>query len=117
MSMSKEEAERLVNEVKNACDTGIAIAGPRRALEAALVTHHKLLSAHFENIKNAYEYAHERGLPKTLPLVGEIMDAYTNAAGSMLVICELMNRGCLWDGDESNRQPSVLDVGGSQTLQ
>lgn len=104
--MRDHEREELMDLIRKTADTGIALAGPRKALDAALVAQHTCVTDFLRIVREAYDYAQNHGLPPILPLAPEVMQELANASGSMLLVCELMARGVLYEKD-GNDHPSL----------
>lgn len=93
----KTKADKWNEQIEAAAEMGIAIAGHKKALNAALITQHQICSDLFKFLHGAVDISRQKrpGEIPTIRLDDDALDVINNAIGSCAMVVALMSKGCL----------------------
>lgn len=95
MKLTAQQETEFDNAMEKAADTGIALVGGVKALEAAMRMQHSQIHQFFGAMSAIIEDAQARSVTPMIPVTDELLGVYNNVIASCALVCELMKRGVL----------------------
>lgn len=93
-SIDLSDEKKFHESVDATVDSAIQIVGPRRALEAAMLAHHKELHEFFGAINAVAAHQKTRATP-IMPLTSDVLDQFNRCVATTALVAGFMSKGVL----------------------